>query len=202
VRHAGYWLLQSYSQQLDIEPMVQRFQPGVREALGALSTLAGGRSGQRLARDTQQLASVGLPPPLAAQIASLSLMTQTLDIVELAREFGLEVREVGRLYFAVAEALRLDVLHEHVDALKVEGRWRAMARTTLRASLAQEHRALLRSALAACRGRGAAEALEAWLARHHAEIARVQRALDDMLASGPMDFATLSVALKEIGRLA
>ena len=32
-------------------------------------------------------------------------------------------------------------------------------------------------------------------------LARVRRGLDDMLLTGPLDFATLSVALKEVGRL-
>ena len=76
-----------------------------------------------------------------------------------------------------------------------------MARATLRETLAQEQRALLRSVLGA---RGAAtgeRALADWLAQRKNEIARVQRGLDDMQATGPMDFATLSVALREVGRL-
>ena len=43
--------------------------------------------------------------------------------------------------------------------------------------------------------------LSAWLDKRRADVARVQRGLDDMQAAGPMDFATLSVALKEVGRL-
>ena len=110
--------------------------------------------------------------------------------------------EVGRLYFSLAQDLRLDVVREQIEALKVDGRWRAMARATLRETLAQEQRSLLRSALSA-RGASVASdaALTGWLDKHRDEIARVRRGLDDMLMTGPLDFATLSVALKEVGRL-
>ena len=202
VRRAVYWLLQNYPQQLEIEPMVRRFREGVGEAFVALPSIIASRGAERYASETQGLESAGLPPPIATRIAALTLAAQSFDIIELAREFRLAVPEVGRLYFALAQELRLDVVREQIEALKVDGRWRAMARATLRETLAQEQRSLLRSALAA-RGASVASdsALAAWLDKHRDEITRVRRGLDDMLMSGPLDFATLSVALKEVGRL-
>jgi glutamate dehydrogenase len=202
VRRAVYWLLQNYPQQLEIEPMVQRFRDGVGEAFVALPSIIASRGAERYAAETHGLESAGLPPPIAKRIAALTLAAQSFDVIELAREFRLAVPEVGQLYFALAQELRLDVVREQIEALKVDSRWRAMARATLRETLAQEQRSLLRSALSA-RGASVASdaALTAWLEKHRAEIARVRRGLDDMLMSGPMDFATLSVALKEVGRL-
>jgi glutamate dehydrogenase len=202
VRRAVYWLLQNYPQQLEIEPMVSRFRNGVVEAFAALPSIIASRGAERYAAETQRLEDAGLPPPVAQRIAALTLAPQSFDIIELAREFRLPVPEVGRLYFALAQELRLDVVREQIEALKVDSRWRAMARATLRETLAQEQRALLRSALSA-RGASVASdaALTAWLDKHHDEIARVRRGLDDMLMTGPLDFATLSVALKEVGRL-
>jgi len=202
VRRAVYWLLQNYSQQLEIEPMVSRFRDGVAEAFAALPSIIASRGAERYAEATQGLAGAGLPAPLAQRIAALTLAAQSFDIIELAREFRLPVPEVGRLYFALAQELRLDVVREQIEALKVDSRWRAMARATLRETLAQEQRSLLRSALSARGASGASDAaLSAWLDRHRDEIMRVRRGLDDMLMTGPLDFATLSVALKEVGRL-
>jgi glutamate dehydrogenase len=201
VRRAVYWLLQNYAHQLDIESMVTRFRPGVTKALAALPELVSGRGAQRFEQDARQLKNVGVPEPLAKQVAALSLMTQIFDIIELAREFRMPIQEVGRLYFSLAKELKLDVLREHIEGLKVDGRWRAMARATLRENLAQEQRALLRSALSGHKEANAADTLTSWLERHKLQITRVQRALDDMQMVGPMDFAMLSVALKEIGRL-
>jgi glutamate dehydrogenase len=106
------------------------------------------------------------------------------------------------VYFELAKELRLDWIREQIEGLKVQGRWRAMARATLRETLAQEQRALLRSALGGGRGRDPHEALAAWLTRSAPKVERVQRVLDDIQAADQIDFAILSVALKEVARLA
>jgi len=201
VRRAVYWFLQNYPDQVDIESMVTRFRPGVADVFASLPEIASGRTDQRFEHNARELEGMGLPTALVNQIASLNLLTQILDIIELAREFGLRASEVARLYFALAHELKLDWIREQIEGLKVQGRWRAMARATLRESLAQEQRALLRSALSGSKGADPRGALSAWLVRSKLEVERVRRALDDMQAAGEMDFATLSVALKEIGRL-
>ena len=202
LRRAVYWLVQNYTARLDIEPMVTRFHPGVRVALDALPGFASGRSGERLRQEAQRFETAGVTKSVAARIASLSLLTQILDIVEIAREVRIPVPEVGDLYFTLAAALRLDVIGEQLESLKVDGRWRSMARATLLEKLSREQRVLLRSALSNRGTDSPVEALSAWLARHDGEIVRLQRAIADMQMSGTMDFATLSVAVNEIGRLA
>ncbi len=197
-----YWLLQNYTAQLDIEPMVSRFHSGVRTAFDALPEFVSGRSGDRLREDARRFETAGLTTSIATRIASLSFMTQVLDIVEIAREFRIAVPEVGKLYFTLAAELRLDIVREQVESLKVEDRWRSMARATLLENLGREQRGLLRRALDGRAAAGPAAALASWLANHGTEVARVQRAIADMQTSGAMDFATLSVALNEVGRLA
>jgi NAD-specific glutamate dehydrogenase len=76
-----------------------------------------------------------------------------------------------------------------------------MARATLRETLAQQLRALVRSVLRRRAGRTPGESLAAWLTKSQSEVAHIQRILDDMQMTGTIDFATLSVALKEVGRL-
>jgi glutamate dehydrogenase len=201
VRRAVYWLLQNYSGELDIEPMVARFRPGVLKVRDALPAIAVGRSADAYTSDSVRYAQRGLPPALAQHIAALRLMTQILDVIELAREFRLSVIEVGKLYFALAHELKLDAIREQIESLVVDGRWRATARAMLRETLAHHQRALLRSALAAHGDRNVSDALAAWLERHKAEVARVQRTLDDMQSAGRLDFAMLSVALNEVARL-
>jgi glutamate dehydrogenase len=201
VRRAVYWFLQNYARDLDIEPMVTRFRAGVLKVVGELPRLTCGRCAARFEQDLKQHTELGLPETVAEQIASLNLMTQVLDVIELAREFRLPPAEVAQLYFRLAHELKLDAIRDQIESLAVADRWRAMARATLRETLAQQQRALMRSALANHGGAHAPAALAAWLERHKAEIARVRRALDDMQASGPPDFATLSVALNEVRRL-
>jgi glutamate dehydrogenase len=128
-------------------------------------------------------------------------MTQALDIVEVAVDGKLEVETVARLYFELGRGLRLDWIRDQIELLEVEGRLRAMARATLRETLAQEQRSLVEKVLTRAGRSDPYDTLVEWLRETKAQITRTQRALDDMRASGQLDFATLSVALKEIGRL-
>ena len=85
------------------------------------------------------------------------------------------VPEVGRLYFAVAQELRLDVVREQIEALKVEAagaRWRAQrcAKLSLKSNA--------RCCVACSRSRRPAQATaaHAWLDTNAEAVARVQRA--------------------------
>jgi glutamate dehydrogenase len=199
VRRAAYWFLQNHADALDIEPMITRFRPGAEQAFAA--KLVTGPARERFEQQIARLRDASFPEELARRIASLEFTTQTLDIIELAREFKLSVRDIGRLYFDVAQKLRLDWVRDRIEELKVEGRWRAMARATLRETLGRQLRALVRSVLRRRAGRPPRAAFAAWLEKSEPQVIHVQRALDDIQLTGSVDFATLSVALKELGHL-
>jgi glutamate dehydrogenase len=199
VRRGVYWFLQNHADALEIEPMITRFRRGAEQAFAA--KLVTGPVRDRFERHIAALRNAGFTEDLARRVASLDFTTQTLDIIELAREFKLSVKEIGLLYFDVAQKLRLDWVRERIEELKVEGRWRAMARASLRETLGRQLRALVRSVLRRRAGRGPRVALAAWLEKSQPQVAHVQRAFDDMQIAGATDFATLSVALKEVGHL-
>jgi glutamate dehydrogenase len=201
VRHAVYWLLQRYSAQLDVEPMIERFGPGIERVVGMLPGLTGDGPGV-LDEDARELEAAGLPEGASRQVAALTSMTQVLDIVELAEAQNLDPRDLARLHFRVGRSLRLDWIGEQIEELKVEGHWRAMARATLRETLAREHRAVVAGILERRGASNLEAALADWLAESSGRIERVTKVLDEMRAAGPMDFATLSIALKEVNRLA
>jgi glutamate dehydrogenase len=199
VRRAVYWFLQNHADALEIEPMITRFRRGAEQAFAA--KLVTGPVRARFERHIADLRNAGFAEDLARRVASLDFTTQTLDIIELAREFKLSVKEIGLLYFDLAQKLRLDWVRARIEELRVEGRWRAMARASLLETLGRQLRALVRSVLRRRGAHGPRAALAAWLERSQPQVAHVQRAFDDMQIAGATDFATLSVALKEVGDL-
>ena len=200
MRRAVYWFLQRYPERLDIVPMVERFRPGVGQVAESLSKVVGG-SERRFDRDVEQFEQSGLPRPTAKQVASLKVMTQILEIAQLADARGLEPRALAHLYFRVGFKLRLDWIREQIEALKADGRWQALARAQLRERLVREHRAVLMQILEGHGNDQLDAALADWITRAAPRIARVQTVLDEMKAAGQCDFATLSVALREVERL-
>jgi glutamate dehydrogenase len=203
LRRAVYWLLHRRTEGLGlaIEPSAMRLGPAARDLLVDLPALQSTSGQRRLRRDTEQLVELGVDETTAARIAALAAMNQTLDIVAMSEECKLPPREVAKLYFELNKGLKLDWIRENIEALRVEGRWRAMARATLRENVARQQRALLTAVLSQRGNRSPREALAEWLNDAKTEIARAHRTLAEMRAAGEMDFATISVAIKEIERL-
>ena len=71
VRRAVYWLLQNYPHQLEIEPVVTRFRPGVGDAFATLPSILASRRRGTLRGGAAWLEDAGLPPPVAQRIAAL-----------------------------------------------------------------------------------------------------------------------------------
>jgi NAD-specific glutamate dehydrogenase len=76
-----------------------------------------------------------------------------------------------------------------------------MARGTLRETLGRDQRALVARILTRAKGRDAAPELRLWLTEVNARITRMKKTFDEMQQGEQMDFATLSIALRELGRL-
>ena len=200
LRRTVYWFLRRHAGDVAVQPMVGRLRPGVREVLGRLAELESAHGTDRLAKDVQQLAALGVGDGLAGRIASMDYMMKALDIVEIAQAHRLGPDVVARLYFQIGEGVRFEWLRMHVEKLDVRGRWQAMARGMLRENVARQHRALLERVLDRRGNRSPEDALEKWLAEARSDIAGIHRTFQDMRSAGPMDFATVSVALKEIER--
>ena len=201
IRRAVYWFLHRRERYRNIETSIAQQRDEVAAVLTALGDSLCGWSRRAFERDVTDFRSIGVPAELAERIASLRLLTQVLDIAELARDLGVAPATVTQLHFELGRGLRLDWIREQIEELRVEGQWRALARGTLRETLGREHQALLRKILKQAADGDHGTALSDWLAASNARITRLKRTLDEMQASGQMDFATLSIALKEVGRL-
>ncbi len=201
LRRVVYWILQHHPGDLDIADMAGRLKPGVSALLSHLGTILGGSAQRRRQSDVDQYVALGVPGRLATGMANLSVMTAVLDIVEVAAAFDLEPVEVGRLYFELGRGLKLDWIREQIESLRAVGRWQALARATLRETLNEEHRSILRQLLAQRGDAAPPDTLADWLAENRTQIHRARQALRDMETAGERDFAALSVALNEIRRL-
>jgi len=201
VRRAVYWFLHRPNRNQNIAASLAQRQDQVSAVLAGLSDVLCGWAKRAYESDLNDYESLGVPRRLAQRIAALGLMTQVLDIADLAQELRIEPLTVARLHFELGRGLRLDWIREQIEELGVEGHWRAMARGTLRETLGREQRALLQGILKRARNGDYGSSLADWLAAENTTITRLKRTLDEMQGSGPMDFATLSIALKEIGRL-
>ena len=202
LRHMTYWLLLHRKSDLQVDKAVAEFRKGVRQLEAETAHLLPGSERERFAKTKQAHTEAGVPPELAARIASLESHNASLDIVDLASAHDAGVAEAARIYFDLGMRIGLDWLREQVEQLPVEGPWQAVARMGLRDSALRIHRRLTEKILSGkAEGSGHAR-VTAWLEAAGEELAHWQRMLTDMRAAGASDFATLSVGIDSMRKLA
>jgi glutamate dehydrogenase len=148
-----------------------------------------------------QLVAQHVPDELAVRIASLEELHCALDLVEVTMVARVRIVYAARAYFDLGERIGLTWIKEQIEGLAVEGQWQAAARRSVRDDLYRLHRKIT-GAVLKCKGRDAAARVEQWSTRHSAPVDALKRIVVDLRTGSPPDFATLSVALQAVRRLA
>ena len=84
----------------------------------------------------------------------------------------------------------------------MDGAWQAVARAGLRDAAQQIQRRIAERALLPRARGGSGARVERWVHSVRGELSAWQRTLGEMRAAGPADFATLSVGVDAVRRLA
>ena len=203
LRHATYWVLAHRGRSLEVEPAVAQLRPGLAHLVAAVPKLLTGRLANRVDGARGEAIKAGVPPALATRIATLEMLQSGLYIVDIAARRRAPLEFVARLHLHLGAVLDLDGLRLQIDALAVSGHWQSVARGSLREDLYRLHRALTDAVLARSRRGDPARAADAWLAAHPGPVGHLRRIFADMASAAiTADFATLSVALQSLKRLA
>jgi glutamate dehydrogenase len=201
LRHASYWLLENLRDGLDIERAVRRYAAPVAELSRELNVVLSPTERARLGTLRSQLIEQRVPEGLATRVASLDTLHCALDLVEAATNAHVAIEYAAKAYFELGERIGLTWIKEQIEGLAVEGQWQAAARRSVRDDLYRLHRKIT-GAVLKCKGRDAAARVEQWSTRHSAPVDALKRIVVDLRTGSPPDFATLSVALQAVRRLA
>jgi glutamate dehydrogenase len=201
LRHMSYWLLTHQRKDLDIDRAVRRFHPGTVELMHDIAGILGADEHARFTEHRARLQSERVPEALAVRIATLDALHGALDLVEVAAATRVPIAYAGRVYFDLGQRIGLAWIKQQIEALLTEGHWHAVARGALLDNLYGLQRKLTAAALAAT-GREPAARVDSWLLAHRAEVDYLRALILDLRTGSAPDFATLSVALQSVRRLA
>ena len=202
LRHVTYWLLSHRRRELHIDRAVAEFRRGVLELEAEIGHVLVGADRDRFEKVRKEHLDAGAPAELASRVACLDANNAALDIVELATAHATRVVEAARVYFEVGARTGLDWMRQQVEQLAVEGPWQAVARTGLRDNALRIHRRLAERVLTR-KDRGTAQVrVTAWVDSLGEELTHWQRTLADMRTAGAADFATLTVGVETVRKLA
>jgi glutamate dehydrogenase len=202
LRHVTYWLLAHRKRELQVDAAVAEFRKGVRQLESEIINFLSGADRERFESVRTEHIEAGVPAGLATRIASLGANNAALDIVEIATRHEVGVAEAARVYFEIGARVGLDWLRDQIEQLSVEGPWQAIARTGLRDAAMRIHRRLAERILSRTEQGAAHARVTAWVAAGGDDLARWQRTLAQMRSSAAVDFASLSVGVESVRKLA
>jgi glutamate dehydrogenase len=188
VERGARWLIRHRPAPIPVAATVAFFAVPVAR-LAALETTSDRIQGAAVAYTAQ-----GVPLELACKVAALDLLPRALDVAELAAAHHVEIEVVAAVYEQVGERLRLGWLEDRIVELARVDRWDALARNALREDAAAQHRRIADAVMTA-------GSYDAWVSKQAAGVGRVLSLLDDIRTHSVYDFATMSVALRELRAL-
>jgi glutamate dehydrogenase len=202
LRHATGWIMQHHDAPLNVESIVTRLQPGLDRTLKALPKAIIGPMSHRISETAGLYRDIGISDNVAYRMALIPAAFAALDITEIALRNKVDEARVAKTYYALGRALSLDWILEQIEKLAVDGRWQAIARGSLRENI-YALQAQLTAQLLSGSSRAAPEDLvEKWIDSVSAKVMHLQKLIADLRNTGQMDFATLSVSLQEVRKLA
>jgi glutamate dehydrogenase len=183
------WFLRAVDFSKGLAEVVMHYRDGIAAVSAALDeSLSPDLRTAREAR-RQELMAAGLPDAIAARFANLRALVAAPDIVLVADRSRNPVNRVAATYFAVAAFFGIQRLSgAEIPAADYFDR---LALDRARDVIGDAERKLTAAVLEA--GTWGAPAVEAWAAKHRAEVDRVRSAIGAMASSG-LTVSKLAVA--------
>lgn len=201
LRHACYWLIEKYGDDLAIESTVKLFKPGMSAILGSALAIFMGSTRETRKQAAEEYIQLGVPNKLANRMAAIYLTRASLDITDLAINCDKDVVDTAKVYAKLSDKLDIPWIYRNIEALKVDGRWQAIARSNLREEIYRERRGLATILLRRVGATIPKNAVDDWLEKHATAVQHFKSTLEEMKQRPEIDFATLSVAQQELRRL-
>ena len=199
MRQATRWLLNLPDGKLEIRRMVRRLAPGLEKLEEAIRESLTEEEKEVMEATSKPLLEGGFPRKLAERAAILAFLFPALDIVETAARRKTDPRRVARIAFGLGDVIEFNWLRRQISSLDVAGQWHAMSRANLRNELFADENRLVERILND-HGRKK-DPVQAWSEAHHLALERVVNMIVSMKSQPEMDYATLSVAVRALGKL-
>ncbi|MEV0293961.1 NAD-glutamate dehydrogenase [Nocardia sp. NPDC050710] len=196
---ASRWLLSNRPQPIAVGAEINRYNRGVRELAPKVPGWLRGHHVATLTDQSAELIAQGAPTDLATEVFGLLNQFPLLDVLDIADITDRSGDEVGSLYYALNDHLKIDWLLEAVSHLERGDRWHALARLALRDDMYGSLRSLTLDVLSAGDPEETAdEKIAYWESKNQSRLGRARAALSELFESGTHDLATLSVAARQV----
>ena len=191
------WLLRNHNSDLNIQALIDLYQPGVNRVAEQLPDLLGQKDKQWLETRIISLVDRGVPEELAKACAGIRYLYYFLFMVGIAQEQNQEVGDIARVYFTLEDVLLLPWLREQVRQLPASDLWQRKARSSLRDQLDRTLTDNCAGVFSSAEGISE-EKLTQWLLDNESSLDRWEATVKEIQGANEQNLAMLSVAVQEL----
>ena len=193
------WFAHQDATTRDLDATIRHHAAVLGEVAGVLRTLDDASRTAQIEESSAGYAANGVPAELARDLALAGELAESPNIALVVERTHASPARTAAAYFSITDRLSIGPVKSRGEALVVTDRFEKMAIDRAISSIAHGQRVLTLAALGASGGDGD---ISPWLTMHRDTIAGAQRIIADILASGEMTPARLTVAAGEVANLA
>ncbi len=202
VRQTIRWVLNNLGHNLDIAKHVNELSKGVSQFRKDFAKYISDPDRVAMNRVINALVKQGFAEKLAHDIAALPYLSAAMDVVRVANEQDVSVKNAADMYFPLGKLLNLIWLQDMIEKLKVSNQWHVHARGGLRDDLSEYHAQLTSSLL---KRYGKKQDSEKTLVQWNQEFGQKVKNVKDMMSSikveKQIDYPTIMVAINTLSHL-
>jgi glutamate dehydrogenase len=202
IRRATRWFLRNRKPDIEIQATIDDFSPAIAALSKNLPQLLDGPDKEAYETAVTYLTEHNVPEHLAQRVAGCNTLFTSLDVVEAAQKYQLDLVEVAKTYYLIGNRLELNWLRELMNAYGVENQWDELARAGFRDDLDRVQRKLSVNVLTIkskdIKDKDINERIDIWINRYQFLMERWQKLLGDIKSSDIVGFVTYSVVLREL----
>ena len=202
VRQAVRWVLNNIGHSIDLQAQLAQLQSGVNQFVSDFEQHITATDLQVFKRENKSLLDKGFEKELAGHIAALPYINAALDVVKVANDENVSVKNAADMYFPLGQYLNLLWLHGMIEKLPVDSHWHVHARGDLRDDLS-EHHAQLTAALIRRYGtqKSARDVMDQWLDDQQKMVNNMKQLMTNIKSEKQADYATIMVAVNSLSNL-
>jgi len=200
------WFLTRLGRDMDIKDDVSEFREGVKELVKNLDVLTTDSLGAFIEERKKEAVSNGLPEELAREVAFIPALSSACDIIRMAKEHKVEIKEAARVYYEVGERFHVYWLRQKVRMLPRENQWQAEAANGLLDQLYGSQAGITQRVLRdasdqICKLEKGCSLVDLWIEGHDARFKQVDALYGDLQHSDGLDLTVLTVAEQRLRSL-
>lgn len=202
VRQGVRWVLNNIGHSIDLQAQLKQLQSGVSQFVSDFEQHITATDAQVYQRENKALTEKGFAKKLANKLAALPYINAALDVVKVANDGKVSVKNAADMYFPLGQYLNLVWLHGMVEKLPVDSHWHVHARGDLRDDLS-EHHAQLTAVLIRRYGtkKSAQEVMDQWLQDQQKMVRNMKQLMTNIKTEKQADYATVMVAVNSLSNL-